>query len=149
MVFVCQNNLYGLSQPWDKNAYQCELVRRVQTYHIPGECVDGMDAVAVYEAACRAVERTRAGGGPSFIEAKTYRLHGHFVGDPGLYMPAEEREAWKQRDSLEIMAGHLRDWGYLNDEEDARMGAGRRSGAGSRRRVRPQQPASGARSGVG
>ena len=123
VVFVCQNNLYGLSQPWDKSAYQCDLAQRVATYHLPAECVDGMDALAVYEAVHQAVRRAREGGGPSFIEAKTYRLHGHFVGDPGLYMPAEEREAWRARDSIQIMGERLRAWGHLSEADDVSMEA--------------------------
>ena len=122
VVFVCQNNLYGLSQPWAETAYKCELTRRVATYNIPVACVDGMDAMAVYRAAGTAVARARNGGGPSFIEARTYRLHGHFVGDPGLYMPAEEREEWRKRDAIETMGERLRKWGYLTEEEDVQMG---------------------------
>jgi len=123
IIFVCQNNLYALSQPWEKTAYKCELSRRVGTYGIPAECIDGMDAIAVYRAAKKAVERARAGGGPSFIEAKTYRFLGHYVGDPALYMPPEEREAWHKRDAILRLGRELREWGYLTKEEDAQMAA--------------------------
>ncbi|MGB9592994.1 MAG: thiamine pyrophosphate-dependent enzyme, partial [Anaerolineae bacterium] len=123
VVFVCQNNLYGLSQPWEKTAYKCDLVARVATYHIPGECVDGMDVIAVHRAARRAVERARSGGGPGFIEAKTYRFLGHYVGDPALYMPAEEREAWRKRDAIVKLRKQLLAWGYLTEAEDEAMGA--------------------------
>ena len=123
VVFVCQNNLYGLSQPWEKTAYKCDLVARVATYHIPGECVDGMDVIAVHRAARKAVERARSGGGPGFIEAKTYRFLGHYVGDPALYMPAEEREAWRKRDAIVKLRGQLLAWGYLTEAEDEAMGA--------------------------
>ncbi|MDH7488660.1 MAG: thiamine pyrophosphate-dependent dehydrogenase E1 component subunit alpha [Anaerolineae bacterium] len=123
VIFVCQNNLYGLSQPWEKTAYKCDLVARVATYHIPGECVDGMDVIAVHRAARRAVERARSGGGPGFIEAKTYRFLGHYVGDPALYMPAEEREAWRKRDAIVKLRGQLLAWGYLTEAEDEAMGA--------------------------
>lgn len=122
IVFVCQNNQYALSLPWEQTAYQCDLPRRVATYNIPAECVDGMDVLAVYRAAKKAVDRARAGGGPSFIEAKTYRFLGHYVGDPGLYMPPEEREEWRKRDAILKLGRQLRRWGYLTDEEDERMG---------------------------
>jgi TPP-dependent pyruvate/acetoin dehydrogenase alpha subunit len=123
VLFVCQNNLYGLSQPWERTAYDCDLAQRARSYHIPGECVDGMDAIAVYRAVKQGVDRARAGGGPSFIEAKTYRFLGHYVGDPALYMPPEERAAWRERDAIVRLSRQLRDWGYLTEDEDAQMGA--------------------------
>jgi TPP-dependent pyruvate/acetoin dehydrogenase alpha subunit len=121
VIFVCQNNLYGLSQPWAETAYDCDLAQRARSYHIPGECVDGMDAIAVYRSVKEAVDRARAGGGPAFIEAKTYRFLGHYVGDPALYMPKEEREAWRERDAILRLGRQLRAWGYLSEEEDAHM----------------------------
>ena len=123
LLFVCQNNLYGLSQPWEETAYQCELPRRAQTYNMPAECVDGMNAIDVYRAAAAAVERARSGDGPSFIEAKTYRFLGHYVGDPAGYMPKKEREAWRKRDPITTLGRQLRDWGYLTEEQDAQMAA--------------------------
>jgi len=123
VIFVCQNNLYGLSNPWDKTAYVCDLAQRARTYHMPGECVDGMDAIAVYRSVRQAVDRARAGSGPSFIEAKTYRFLGHYVGDPALYMPKEEREEWRKKDAIVKLGKQLRAWGYLSEEEDERMGA--------------------------
>jgi TPP-dependent pyruvate/acetoin dehydrogenase alpha subunit len=123
IIFVCQNNLYGLSQPWDRTALKCELSLRASTYHIPAECVDGMDVIAVYRAVQKAVDHAREGGGPAFIEAKTYRFTGHFVGDPALYMPPEEQEAWRQRDAIRKLGQQLREWGYLTEEEDERMAA--------------------------
>lgn len=122
VIFVCQNNLYGLSQPWEKTAYTCDLAQRARTYHMPGECVDGMDAITIYRSVRQAVDRARAGGGPSFIEAKTYRFLGHYVGDPALYMPKEEREKWRQKDATLKLGRQLKAWGYLSDEEDEQMG---------------------------
>jgi TPP-dependent pyruvate/acetoin dehydrogenase alpha subunit len=123
LLFVCQNNLYGLSQPWQQTAYKCELALHARTYNMPASCVDGMDAIAVYRAAKEAVDRARAGGGPSFIEAKTYRFLGHYVGDPGLYMPPEERKAWRERDAILKLGAQLRQWGYLTEQEDEAMAA--------------------------
>jgi acetoin:2,6-dichlorophenolindophenol oxidoreductase subunit alpha len=124
VIFICQNNLYGLSQPWAATACDCDLAQRARSYHMPGEGVDGMDILAVYRSVKGAVDRARAGGGPSFIEAKTYRFLGHYVGDPALYMPKEERETWRERDAILKLGRQLRTWGYLSEEEDAQMAAG-------------------------
>ncbi|MCL7451666.1 MAG: thiamine pyrophosphate-dependent dehydrogenase E1 component subunit alpha [Anaerolineae bacterium] len=123
VIFVCQNNLYGLSQPFSETAYDCDLAQRARTYHIPGECVDGMDAIAVYRSVKEAVDRARSGGGPTFIEAKTYRFLGHYVGDPALYMPPEERKAWREKDAIAKLGTQLRAWDYLTEEEDEAMAA--------------------------
>jgi acetoin:2,6-dichlorophenolindophenol oxidoreductase subunit alpha len=123
LIFVCQNNLYGLSQPWEETAYQCDLSRRATTYGLPAECVDGMDAIAVYRASKKAIDRAREGDGPSFIEAKTYRFLGHYIGDPALYMPKEEREAWRKRDAILKLRRQLQEWDYLTEDEDEEIKA--------------------------
>ena len=123
VIFVCQNNLYGLSQPWGETAYDCDLAQRARTYHIPGECVDGMDAIAVYRSVKEAVDRARSGGGPTFIEAKTYRFLGHYVGDPALYMPPDERKDWREKDAIARLGVQLRGWNYLTEEEDEAIAA--------------------------
>lgn len=123
LIFVCQNNLYGLSQPWEETAHECDLPRRARTYNMPAQDVDGMDVITVFRAVAEAVDRARSGGGPSFIEAKTYRFLGHYVGDPAGYMPEEERKAWRKRDPIVRLGRQLRDWGYLTEDEDAEMGA--------------------------
>ena len=90
---------------------------------MPSECVDGMDAIAVYRSVKQAVDRARLGGGPSFVEAKTYRFLGHYVGDPALYRPEGEREEWRELDAIVKLGQQLKAWGYLTEEEDERMGA--------------------------
>jgi TPP-dependent pyruvate/acetoin dehydrogenase alpha subunit len=82
-----------------------------------------MDAIAVYRSVKKAADLARSGGGPSFIEAKTYRFLGHYVGDPAAYMPQQEREAWRKRDATLRMGRQLLTWGYLTEEEDAEMAA--------------------------
>jgi pyruvate dehydrogenase E1 component alpha subunit len=124
VVFVCQNNLYALSNPWDRTARDCDLSARAASYHIPAMCADGMDPIAMYQAAQGAVARARAGGGPSFIEAKTYRFLGHYVGDKGAYMPAEERAAWAKRDAIQNLGRRLKEWSLLTEQEDAQIIAG-------------------------
>jgi pyruvate dehydrogenase E1 component alpha subunit len=123
VIFVCQNNLYGLSNPWDNTAYDCDLAQRARSYHMPAECVDGMDAIATYNSVKKAVDLARSGGGPSFIEAKTYRFLGHYVGDPALYMPPDERAAWRERDAILKLGRQLQTWGYLTEDQDTEMAA--------------------------
>ncbi len=123
VIFVCQNNNYGLSQPFHRTAHKCELSLRAHSYNMPGACVDGMDAIDVYRAVKEATDLAREGGGPSFIEAKTYRFLGHYIGDPGAYMPPEEREAWRKRDAILKLGKQLRAWGMLTEDEDEAMGA--------------------------
>jgi pyruvate dehydrogenase E1 component alpha subunit len=121
VIYVCHNNLYGLSQPWDKTAYECNLPDRLATYHIPAEAVDGMDVIAVYRAVKRAVDRARGGGGPGFVEARTYRYFYHYIGDPGLYVPPGEMETWRKRDPILKLGRQLRAWGYITNDKDEQM----------------------------
>lgn len=90
---------------------------RAAAYGMPGVTVDGNDAEAVYAAARQAVDRARSGGGPTLIEAVTYRWRGHFEGDPQPYRTQEEVEEWKQRDPLKHSEVALRERGALTDEE--------------------------------
>ncbi len=97
VVFVCENNLYGLTGPADEMLSVKDVAARANSYDMPGVIVDGNDVLDVYETVGEAVKRARKGGGPSLIEAKTYRWKGHFVGDPELYRDQEEVEKWKER----------------------------------------------------
>jgi pyruvate dehydrogenase E1 component alpha subunit len=76
------------------------IANRAVGYGMPGIVIDGQDVVAVYDAVSKAVDRARRGGGPTLIEAKTYRLRGHFEGDPEAYRTKEEIEEWRKRDPL-------------------------------------------------
>ncbi|SDI17780.1 thiamine pyrophosphate-dependent dehydrogenase E1 component subunit alpha [Alteribacillus bidgolensis] len=92
VVFVAENNGYAEATPFEY-ASSCEnIAERAASYGIPGETVDGKDTMAVYEAAERAIERARAGKGPSLIECKTYRNYGHFEGDAQTYKPEPEKK---------------------------------------------------------
>ncbi len=82
VVFVAENNMYGMSVPWNHVTKLPDIADRACAYGIPGEVVDGMDALVVREAVTRAVERARRGEGPTLIEAKTYRYYGHSHSDP-------------------------------------------------------------------
>ena len=100
IVFVCENNLYGLSVSMKKSSAVKDIAVRAKAYDIPGAVVDGMDVLAVWKATEKAVKRARDGRGPSLLECKTYRFLGHSRGDPpyGPYRTQEELETWKKRD---------------------------------------------------
>ena len=102
IVFACENNEYGEFTPRDKTMAITDVIDRAAGYGMPGVIVDGMDVIAVHEAAVEAVERARQGGGPSMIEAKTYRFYNHHgVQNLGLkYRSDEEVAIWKLRDPI-------------------------------------------------
>ena len=107
VIFMLENNHYAVSTRIECSAGDCNLAGRGPAYGIPGICVDGNDAVAVYLETKKAARRARNGEGPSLIEAKTYRHGGHHVNDPGLYMPRDELEAWKARDPIIVLRNHI------------------------------------------
>ncbi|MBQ9931437.1 MAG: thiamine pyrophosphate-dependent dehydrogenase E1 component subunit alpha [Firmicutes bacterium] len=103
-VYVIENNLYGISVDIRDVTNTIDLADRAKAYNIPGIVVDGMDVIAVYEAAKVAVERARKGEGPSIIECKTYRWQGHHVGDPAVYRERRdknEKATWMERCPIE------------------------------------------------
>jgi acetoin:2,6-dichlorophenolindophenol oxidoreductase subunit alpha len=102
VLFVCENNGYAEFTSQDRHMLLKDVADRAASYGMPGEIVDGMDAVAVYLAARRLVERARAGEGPALLEAKTYRFYDH-QGVKGLriqYRTQEEIDTWKERDAI-------------------------------------------------
>ena len=119
VVFVCENNEYGEFTPRDKTMAITDVVDRAAGYGIPGVIVDGMDAVAVHEAALEAVARARQGGGPSLIEAKTYRFYNHHgVQNLGLkYRTDEEVEHWQKRDPIFALEDRLVEVGTVTRAE--------------------------------
>ncbi|MGI9595959.1 MAG: thiamine pyrophosphate-dependent dehydrogenase E1 component subunit alpha [Acidimicrobiales bacterium] len=119
VVFVCENNEYGEYTPREQTMAITDVVDRAAGYGMPGVIVDGMDVIAMYEAAREAVARARAGEGPSFIEAKTYRFYNHHgVQVLGVkYRTDEELERWKQRDPIDMLEARLPDLGVLTTEE--------------------------------
>lgn len=107
VVFVLENNHYAVSTPIRDSALVEDLSERAAGYGMPGVTVDGNDAIAVLEVMTTAVARARAGEGPTLIECKTYRHGGHHVNDPGLYLPKDELERWRQRDPVELLRRRL------------------------------------------
>ena len=102
MVFVLENNQFGLTVPTSAQSAVEDLVVRAAGYGMPGVKVDGNDAVAVYRAVAEMVERARRGDGPGMIEAKTYRVEGFSTSDMGGYQKPEDIAAWKKRDPIRI-----------------------------------------------
>jgi len=97
IVFICENNQYAISMPVSKAVAVADIADRAAGYGMPGVVVDGNDVIACYEVAYDAIKRAREGGGPSFIESKTYRLRGHWEGDQEVYRSKEEvQDAWKK-----------------------------------------------------
>lgn len=97
VVYLCENNQYGMSVPFKKASAARHVADRAAAYDIPGIIVDGNDIEAVYQAVKDAAERARQGQGPSIIEAKTYRWLGHSKSDPRVYRTKQEEEEWKQK----------------------------------------------------
>ena len=108
VVFLCQNNQYAISLPRAEQTASETIAQKADAYGFGGEQVDGNDLYAVYSAAMSAVDSARSGGGPTLIEAVTYRMAPHTTADdPGRYRDAAETEAWKDRDPIERVRRYL------------------------------------------
>ncbi len=117
VVYVVENNLYGMSVPFEKASARPDVAARACAYDMPGKVVDGMDVLAVRRVVGEAVERARRGEGPSLIEAKTYRYYGHSRSDPRAYRTKEEEQAWRARDPILTFAQKLVESGLCTQEE--------------------------------
>jgi TPP-dependent pyruvate/acetoin dehydrogenase alpha subunit len=107
VVFVCENNLYSEMTPIGHMVRVSSLASRGESYGIPNVSVDGMDALAVQEVMGQAIGRAAAGGGPTLVEAFTYRFCGHMPGDSESYRTREEVAAWRDRDPVRLLADRL------------------------------------------
>lgn len=117
LLFICENNLYGEYSPILSTTPYEDLVRRADAYAMPAEAVDGNDAGAVYDVVNKYVQEARKGGGPAFIECKTYRYKGHSRSDPAKYRPEGELEAWQRRDPILLMKQRLVESEILSEPE--------------------------------
>jgi pyruvate dehydrogenase E1 component alpha subunit len=118
VIFVCENNHYAEATPVEYAVSIPDIADRASSYSMPGVVVDGMDVFAVYDAAGEAVKRARNGEGPTLLELKTYRYHGHFHADvPENYRTKEEEASWKDRDAIETFQERVIKANQFTDEE--------------------------------
>jgi TPP-dependent pyruvate/acetoin dehydrogenase alpha subunit len=116
IVFVCENNLYAYSVPFEKAMAIEDVAVRAAGYGFDGVAINGNDVLAVYQAVQGAVRRARAGEGPTLIECKTYRWHGHSEHDKAFYRTEEELAMWKSRDPIPTFTTYLEHMKVLKPE---------------------------------
>jgi pyruvate dehydrogenase E1 component alpha subunit len=116
IVYICENNLYGMSTPVQKTVSVPNIADRAPAYGIPGVIVDGNDVFAVMEAVEKAAERARRGEGPTLIEAKTYRWLGHSKSDKRAYRTREEEAEWKAKCPIKRFEKYMLENGFTEDE---------------------------------
>jgi TPP-dependent pyruvate/acetoin dehydrogenase alpha subunit len=114
VVFICNNNQYAYSTPLERQMAVENVADRAEAYGMPGEIVDGNDILAVWDAATRGIGRARAGGGPTLIECKTFRMTGHSAHDDAGYVPPELFEFWEERDPISRFERFLIERGSLD-----------------------------------
>ena len=117
VVLMCENNGYAEFTPMSEHTVVERLSVHGQPYGIPSEVVDGNNVLEVLAATRRAVERARQGNGPTIVECLTYRLRGHYVGDPANYRKAQEVEEWRQKDPIGNLRASLIQQGALTEAE--------------------------------
>jgi pyruvate dehydrogenase E1 component alpha subunit len=119
VLFCCENNLYAMGTAVERAQTQLRITLKAAAYEMPAWEVDGMDVLAVSRAASRAVESIRAGGGPHFLELRTYRFRAHSMFDPELYRDKDEVNQWKQRDPIETFRTRLESDAIVDSEDFA------------------------------
>lgn len=123
VIFLCQNNHYAEHTAYEKATAARQIADRAHGYQIPGVRVNGNDPVAMYNAAKEAVERARAGEGPTLIEAMTFRFYGHVFGDADGYMDKEQKAKAIENDPVPIFRQRLIDEGIATEEQLAELEA--------------------------
>ena len=116
VVFLCENNGYGASTPWERVSLVPSVAARADAYGVPGSVVDGMDVLAVREAAAEAVANARAGRGPTLVECLTYRFVGHSRGDARGYRSRQEEDEWQGRDPIVRLRRQLLESGECGED---------------------------------
>ena len=123
ILFVCENNRFASTTPFSCATSVKSIALRARGYGIPGKGLDGNDVLAVRKATQEAAGRARRGEGPTLMEARTYRMRGHFEGDPQRYRTKEEVEQAKQRDPVRQFRDLLNKKGILHEELDQQIQA--------------------------
>jgi pyruvate dehydrogenase E1 component alpha subunit len=121
VLFCCENNLYAMGTALRRSESQTDLALKAASYEMPAWAVDGMDVLEVERAARMAVDAIRGGGGPHFLELRTYRFRAHSMYDPDRYRDKDEIELWKERDPIDLLAERLEAAGWLTDDDRARL----------------------------
>lgn len=121
VIFICDNNMYGEYSRINTTTPIEDLHFRADSYKMPHFSLDGMDVHAVQEGVAAAVDRARSGGGPTLIEAKTYRFAGHSRADQALYRPKGELELWQRRDPIVVTENDLIERGILTSDRIEKM----------------------------
>jgi len=121
LILLCENNQFSMSTRPDDVTSIRDLSKRAEGLGIPGAAIDGMDVLGVYESVVASVARARAGDGPSFIEARSYRFEGHFLGDGLKYRSQDELASWRERDPVTAWRNRLIDAGVLTAEQADRI----------------------------
>ena len=121
VLFCCENNLYAMGTALARSESETDLCLKAASYEMPAWPVDGMDVLAVADAARRAALSVRGGGGPVFLELRTYRFRAHSMYDPQLYRSKDEVEQWKQRDPIVLYGERLVAAGLLDADERERL----------------------------
>ena len=117
VLFCCENNLYAMGTSLASSESQTDLALKAAAYEMPSWVVDGMDGLEVAEAAHRAIDTIRGGGGPVFLELRTYRFRAHSMFDPELYREAEEVDHWRELDPIEKLSTTLIERGEITTDE--------------------------------
>lgn len=117
VLFVCENNRYAMGTALQRSESVTDLTRKAKSYAVTSAAVDGMDVVAVEEAARQAAEFVRSGSGPYFLECRTYRFRAHSMFDPELYRKKTEVEKWKKKGPIVTFIDRLKTEGLLTEVE--------------------------------
>src|SRR6201997_264664 len=127
IIFICENNQYAYSVPLEKSMAIDDVADRAHGYGFEGVSINGNDVLAVYQATQGALARARGGHGPTLIECKTYRWHGHSEHDKAFYRTNEELAMWKSRDPIPTFTTYLKGLHVLTDQREAEIEAGVKS----------------------
>lgn len=121
VLFICENNQYAMSMPVQKAIAVPQASERAGAYGMPGQTIDGMDVLAVYDAVQAAAEHARQGKGPMLLELVTYRYNGHSKSDKQVYRTKQEVDEWRQRDPIQRFQNWLIEQGMLTETEGIAM----------------------------
>jgi pyruvate dehydrogenase E1 component alpha subunit len=123
VVFLCENNLYGMGATLVEQSPVAKLIDRARGYNMPAAQADGMDPIDMHRVMREATEHARRGDGPFFVEALTYRFRGHSMADPEMYRTREEVREWRAKDPIPAFARRLVEAGVARQDELKRLDA--------------------------